>query len=94
MIIKIYFKTILRTYPLLAQGLEWTKPKSRISPKVNYFNFEVYPKYVPEGREQSVEVTIASKPHLTIKLHKKLDFSYESLDLDGGQVLQTLFIAY
>lgn len=75
---------ILRwSYPLISQGLGWTKPLQAITPGAESLTFETFPKYIPEGQEDCVTITVASRPEILVKLHRELPFSDKKLvDLD------------
>ncbi len=83
------------TYPVLSHGLGLTDPNRRIRAFSNdEFNFDVLPKYIPEGKLNHVSVMVAKKPELIIGMHRRLDFTYESLDLIEGQVRKPSCIFY
>lgn len=79
-------EVLVRVYPLISQGLHWTEPKKTLTPIDESLSFDVFPVYIPEGKDDSVQVMVCKMPEIIVSLHRKLDFSYNTLDLIDGQV--------
>ena len=45
------------------------------------------PAYIPEGKDDAVHVMVARKPEIIVCLYRNLDYTYNTLDLIEGQVL-------
>lgn len=72
-----------RVYPVITQGLGWTNPDTRVSPNANDHQIDVFPKYIPEGKDSEVSIVISRRPEIVVSLYRRLDFAYESLQLEG-----------
>ena len=72
-----------RVYPVITQGLGWTNPDTRISPNANDHTIDVFPKYIPEGKDSEVGIVVSRRPEIIVYLYRRLDFAYESLQLEG-----------
>ena len=72
-----------RVYPVITQGLSWTNPDTRISPNANDHTIDVFPKYIPEGKDSEVGIVVSRRPEIIVSLYRRLDFAYESLQLEG-----------
>ena len=72
-----------RVYPVITQGLGWTNPDTRVSPNANDHTIDVFPKYIPEGKDSEVGIVVSRRPELIVYLYRRLDFAYESLQLEG-----------
>ena len=55
-----------RAYPLLTQGLGWTFPHQTVRMSADSLEFDVFPFYIPEGKEDAVAIIVASRPELTV----------------------------
>ncbi len=74
-------QVLRRAYPILTHGLGWTNPESRVSVTSKDFQFDVFPKYIPEGKENEVSIVISRRPEIVVSLYRRLDFAYDRLEL-------------
>jgi hypothetical protein len=46
--------------------------------------FDVFPKFVPEGKDSEVLAVLSKRPEVVVSLYRRLDFTYDSLELLEG----------